>query len=94
MSMVLMMQVKVHNHVMLEVILFLSFSCYLIYSNHYLLLNCLFIYSNHYLLFIAALYIASMVISIAYWVYHNKTQAAALEVAQRDNKQQYGSFHN
>ena len=34
-----------------------------------------------------------MIISIAYWVYHNKTQAAALEVAQRDNKQ-YGSIRN
>lgn len=42
----------------------------------------------------ASLYIVSMVISIAYWVYHNKTQAAAAEIAQRDNKQQYGSFRN
>jgi hypothetical protein len=33
-----------------------------------------------------------MVLSIAYWVYYNKTQAAALAVT-RDTKQ-YGSFQN
>jgi hypothetical protein len=39
---------------------------------------------------LAALYIVSMVLSIAYWVYYNKTQGAAQAVI-RDSKQ-YGSF--
>lgn len=49
-------------------------------------------HSSIHFISLAALYIVSMVLSIAYWVYYNKTQGAALAIA-RDSKQ-YGSFQN